>query len=75
VAPDAALAGLADSLGSLATFVGAERFTLGRVVPARLRAPLARAMRGVHPAPAAKQAAPDAEEAAGVTPADDEVAV
>jgi len=48
---DAALAGLADSLGSLLTFVGAERVTLGRVVPARLKAPLNRALRDARPAP------------------------
>jgi len=62
VAPEAALAGLADSLGSLATFVGASRVTLGRVVPARLRAPLARALRDVHPAPAPGRARKPAAE-------------
>ena len=41
---DAALAGLADTLRSLATFVGAdpEAITLGSVAPASLRAPLKR---------------------------------
>lgn len=39
---DAALAGLADSLRSLATFVGADTVSLGRVTPASLRAPLRR---------------------------------
>jgi hypothetical protein len=42
---DAGLAGLAGALRSLAGFVGAERVSLGRVVPGRLRAPLARALR------------------------------
>jgi uncharacterized protein YcaQ len=41
---DAAFAGLADALGSLATFVAAEKIRLGRVTPGRLRAPLARAL-------------------------------
>ncbi len=45
--PDAALAGLAEALGSLATFAGADRVTLGRVAPRRLRASLARRLRGV----------------------------
>ncbi len=39
---DAALGGLAEALGSLATFVGADDLTLARVTPRRLRAPLAR---------------------------------
>jgi uncharacterized protein YcaQ len=43
--PDAVLAGLAETLGSLAAFVGADRVTLGRVAPRRLRAPLARHLR------------------------------
>ena len=43
--PDRALAGLAEALWSLARFTGADRIDLGRVVPARLRAPLARAIR------------------------------
>jgi hypothetical protein len=42
---DAALAGLAEALHSLATFVGAERVTLGRVTPAKLKAPLTAALR------------------------------
>ena len=42
---DAALAGLSDALGSLATFVGAADVRLGRVTPGRLRAPLAQALR------------------------------
>lgn len=39
---DAALAGLADSLRSLAAFVGADTVSLGRVAPSSLRAPLRR---------------------------------
>ncbi len=42
---DETLAGLAEAVGSLARFLGAERVTLGRVTPSRLRAPLARALR------------------------------
>jgi uncharacterized protein len=38
----AVVAGLAEALGSLATFVGAEAITLGRVLPRTLRPPLAR---------------------------------
>ncbi len=41
---DAALAGLADALGSLARFVEADRVNLRRVGPHALRAPLARAL-------------------------------
>jgi hypothetical protein len=47
---DAALAGLADALWSLARFAGADRVDLGRVAPGRLRAPLARALRAARPA-------------------------
>ncbi len=47
---DEMLASLAEALGSLARFLGADRVTLGRVTPSRLRALLARAIR-----------APDAE--------------
>jgi uncharacterized protein YcaQ len=43
---DDALAGLAQALGSLATFAGADDMTLARVTPRRLRAPLARALGG-----------------------------
>jgi uncharacterized protein YcaQ len=39
---DAALAGLADSLRSLAVFVGADAMSLGRVTPSALRPPLGR---------------------------------
>ena len=60
IEPEAALAGLAESVGSLATFVGADRITLGRVVPARLRAPLDRALRAKPPAPPRKASRPDA---------------
>ncbi|HEY2954819.1 MAG TPA: crosslink repair DNA glycosylase YcaQ family protein [Candidatus Eisenbacteria bacterium] len=55
---DAALAGLADALGSLAAFVGAGRVTLGRVSPARLKAPLARALREARTAPGQSPAEP-----------------
>jgi uncharacterized protein len=40
----AALAGVADALASLATFVGGDELMLRRVTPHRLRAPLARAV-------------------------------
>jgi len=43
---DAAFAGLADALCSLATFVGADDVRIDRVTPGRLRAPVARAVRG-----------------------------
>lgn len=43
---DALLAGTADAIRSLAAFVDADRIDLGRVVPARLRAPLAARIRG-----------------------------
>jgi len=42
---DRALAGTAEAMHSLAAFVGADRVTLGRVSPARLAAPLRRALR------------------------------
>jgi uncharacterized protein YcaQ len=42
---DAALAGVAEALGSLATFVGGDVTRLRRVTPHRLRAPLVRALR------------------------------
>ena len=41
---DAAAAGLADALHSMATFVGADEVTLGSVTPSRLRAPVQRAL-------------------------------
>ena len=40
----AALGGVGDALGSLATFVGAESVALGRVTPRRLHRPLARVL-------------------------------
>ena len=43
---DELLAGLADALASLGRFVGAETIVLRRVTPGRLRAPLARALKG-----------------------------
>jgi uncharacterized protein YcaQ len=49
---DAALTGVAEALGSLALFVGADRVTLGRVSPAVLRSPLRRALKSM-PVPAA----------------------
>jgi uncharacterized protein YcaQ len=48
VEQDTALAGVADALWSLARFAGADQVDLGRVVPGRLRAPLARALRAVN---------------------------
>ena len=42
---DDAMLGVAGALRSLATFVGAERVELGRVLPAGFRLPLARALR------------------------------
>jgi hypothetical protein len=76
VGREAALAGLAESLGSLATFVGATRITLGRVAPARLKAPLARALRDAPP-PARRPIprAPSEPEAADASGVDDEVPV
>jgi uncharacterized protein len=43
--PDAALAGLAEALASLARFVGADEIVLGRTTPRRLRTPLMRLVR------------------------------
>lgn len=48
---DAMLAGVADALASLGRFVQAQRLTLARVTPGRLRAPLARALRAAAPEP------------------------
>jgi hypothetical protein len=42
---DETLAGLAEALRSLSTFVGGDEIALRRVTPHRLRAPLARALR------------------------------
>src|SRR5262249_19639304 len=47
---DEALAGLAQTLASLATFVAADRVNVRRVTPHRLRAPLARRLRDTAPA-------------------------
>ena len=41
---DRAFGAVADALASLATFVGADSVTIGRVTPARLRAPLSRSI-------------------------------
>jgi len=41
---DEAIAGLGETLSSLATFVGADRVVIRRVTPGRLRAPLRRAL-------------------------------
>jgi uncharacterized protein YcaQ len=46
---EAMLAGLAEAVGSLATFVGAEDVVLRRVTPQRLRTPLGRALRRASP--------------------------
>jgi hypothetical protein len=43
---DLVFAGLADALRSLSTHVGVETVELSRVSPARLRAPVAKALRG-----------------------------
>ncbi|HKQ57622.1 MAG TPA: crosslink repair DNA glycosylase YcaQ family protein [Candidatus Eisenbacteria bacterium] len=42
---DAGIAGVAEALQSLATFVGADRVSIGRVFPAALTAPLRRALK------------------------------
>ena len=55
---DAAIRGVAASLHSLARFTGAKRVALGRVTPAALRAPLARALREGGPAPVNSSALP-----------------
>ena len=44
-----AIAGVAEALHSLGTFVGADKIALRRVTPHRLRAPLARALRAARP--------------------------
>jgi uncharacterized protein YcaQ len=62
---DAALAGVADTLWSLARFTGADRVDLGRVVPARLRGPLGRAIRAAA-VTTATRSAPDVRVAAEV---------
>jgi uncharacterized protein YcaQ len=45
IEPAAAFAGIAGALGSLAEFVGADHTTLARVSPAKLKSPMARALR------------------------------
>jgi hypothetical protein len=50
VEQDRALAGVADALWSLARFTGADEVDLGRVVPGRLRPPLARTLAASRPA-------------------------
>jgi hypothetical protein len=62
---DAALAGVADALWSLARIAGADHVDLGRVVPGRLRSPLARAL-GAASSPRAPK--PRAEVAGQVPP-------
>jgi uncharacterized protein YcaQ len=47
---DAMLTGIAEAAASLARFVEADRVTVARVTPGRLRVPLARVMRNAHPA-------------------------
>jgi uncharacterized protein YcaQ len=47
--PDAAFAGVAGALGSLAVFVGADEVVLRRVTPHRLRDPLRRALAQTRP--------------------------
>ena len=72
---DEAVAGVADAVRSIATFVGAERITLGRVLPSRLGAPLRRALTArpliaVPPTavPEADTADPDPDEAPAEEP-------
>jgi len=60
---DAALAGVADAVWSLARFAGADEVDLGLVVPRRLRSPLARALKSA--APAAGPAAGASQQVAG----------
>jgi len=59
---DAALAGLAGALRSLAAFVGAGRVSLGRVTPPRLRPALGRALEAAPPETAAAVVEPAAPE-------------
>jgi uncharacterized protein YcaQ len=60
---DAMLAGIAEAAASLARFVEADRVTVARVTPGRLRVPLARVMRKAHPA------TPDAKRSPAKQPA------
>jgi uncharacterized protein YcaQ len=66
---DAAFAGLADALRSLAEFVGTPHVILGRVVPARLRPPLRRALRAAAPAAGRQPRPANADIADDPTPA------
>lgn len=61
---DEMLAGVADALASLATFLDAGEVTLGRVTPGRLRAPLARALRAPRdePVPSPAGASPSSRD-------------
>jgi uncharacterized protein YcaQ len=65
---DAALAGVAEALWSLARFAGADHVDLGRVVPRRLRAPLSRALGAASAAAGTVTASPGRRLAAGVEP-------
>jgi hypothetical protein len=56
------LAGIAEAARSLARFVEADRVTVARVTPGRLRGPLARALREA-------ERAPDEARPPGATPA------
>ena len=58
---DAALAGVADALWSLARFTHTDQVDLGRVVPRRLRPPLARALGASRPA-AGRAPAPERDQ-------------
>ena len=67
---DAMLAGIGEATASLARFVEADRVTLARVTPGRLRGPLVRAMRDADPAtPDAKRSPAKPPAAAPATPA------
>ena len=59
---DAALAGAAESMRSLAAFVGAEKVALTRVTPVRMRSEVARALRNSPPVTAQAQAVPEEDE-------------
>jgi len=67
---DAMLAGIVEAAASLAHFVEADRVTVARVTPGRLRGPLVRVMRGADPAtPDAKRSPAKQPAAAPATPA------
>jgi hypothetical protein len=64
------LAGIVEAAASLAHFVEADRVTVARVTPGRLRGPLVRVMRGADPAtPNAKRSPAKQPAAAPATPA------